>query len=183
MLQATKFAIYIAALFFIGYAYGSLTKDTFFDNFFIMLLSLFIFIFVVESIFSAIQKKTPSKETKEEDPESWSAMMEEVKKDFERSWDLTYENHSLHIVNKYNKEQLFIDGKLVSESTRGQWYSWGIPYQTLKASIEGTNTPIAVKVKLGGWFSLNCKVYINKKLIFKQRLKYDLIAGGFKDEE
>ncbi|GAE32610.1 hypothetical protein [Halalkalibacter hemicellulosilyticus] len=183
MLQATKLAIYIATLFFIGYSYGSLTKDTFFDNFLIMLLSLFIFIFAVELIFSALKKKIPSKDTKEEDPESWSTMMEEVKKDFEKSWDLSYDNYRLHIVNKYNKEQLFIDGKLVSESTRNQWYSWFIPYQTLKANIEDATTPITVKVKLGGWFSLNCKVYVNKKLIFKQKLKYDMIAGGFKDEE
>ncbi|WP_062049840.1 hypothetical protein [Bacillus sp. JCM 19034] len=127
MLQVTKLIIYLAVLFFIGYSYGSITKDTVFDNFFIMLLSLFILIFITEAIFAALKKRfQPEKsqnENKNDDPESWNAMMEEVKKDFEKTWSITYENHKLHIVNKYNKEQLFINEKLVDESNRIHWYS------------------------------------------------------------
>ena len=180
-----KIIFYLVIFYIIGYNYAQLTKDTVFSNFWVMLISLFIFIFLVEWIVSRFKKKGNNNEEEhdKQDEETWDQMLESAKKDFEKTWNVSYENHDIQIVNRYNHEQLYINGKLVSEKKRNHWYSWLLPYQTLTGKIEIHNQSQVVKVKLGGLLSLNCKVYVNRNLIFKKKLNYNLLSGEVKERD
>lgn len=52
-----KAIIYMAIFFVVGYYYAVLTKNTVFDNFFIMLISFFLLIFIANILVSFIKKK------------------------------------------------------------------------------------------------------------------------------
>ncbi|MBM4761197.1 hypothetical protein [Bacillus sp. B15-48] len=170
-----KFILYLAVFYFIGYNYGKMTNGTIFDNFWVMLLSLFVIIFLFEWLISLFKKKRNANEVdvEKQDYETWDEAMESVKKDFEKTWNIKYENNDIKIINTYNHEELYINDQLVSEKKRNHWYSWLIPYQTLTGTVEERR----VKVKLGGVFSLNCKVYVDQDLIFKEKIKYNLFTG------
>ncbi|MFC4321231.1 hypothetical protein [Litchfieldia salsa] len=180
-----KFIFYLVVFVIIGYSYGKITEGTMFDNFFAMIISMFIFIFLVEWIASRFKKNknTEEKESKEQDHETWDEMIASATKDFEKTWNLTYENNEIQIVNRYNHEQLFINGELVSEKKRNGVSTWLAPSQTLKGTIVVQNQPQVIKVKLGGLISLNCRVYVGRELIFKKKLKYNLLSGGVKESD
>ncbi|MBM7660289.1 hypothetical protein JOC85_001056 [Bacillus mesophilus] len=185
-----KFISYLVLFIIIGYFYGGITEGTVFDNFFVMLLGLFVLIFVVEYITSLFKKKGNSEEvdldvmnSEKKDPETWNEMIETAKMDFDKTWNLTYKDHEIQIVNRYNHEQLFINGELVSEKKRKGWVTWVTPSQTLTGAITVNNHSQVVKVKLGGLISLNCKVYVGEELIFKKKVSYNLLTGGVKEND
>ncbi|WP_456276372.1 hypothetical protein [Bacillus sp. AK128] len=180
-----KFIFYLVVFFIIGYFYGEITAGTIFENVFIFIIGIFIFIFFTEWISSRLKKNknTEEKESNQQPEETWDDVLESAKKDFEKTWNVTYGNNELQIVNRYNHEQLYINGHLVSEKKRTGWYSWVIPFQTLTGTIEEQNQTRLVKVKLGGLVSLNCKVYVDRELIFKKKVSYNLLSGGVKESD
>ncbi|MFC0476764.1 hypothetical protein ACFFHF_16300 [Robertmurraya beringensis] len=180
-----KFILYLIVFFIIGFSYGKVTKGTIFDNFYVMLISLFTFIFLIEWIVSGLKKSKnkDDKKPKQQDYETWEEFIESAKKDFEKTWNLTYQNNEIQIVNRYNHEQLFINGDLVSEKKRNGLSSYFSLSQTLTGTIGVHNQTQVVKVKLGGLINLNCKVYVGKELIFKKKIKYNLLSGGVKESD
>ncbi|ADC51589.1 hypothetical protein BpOF4_17740 [Alkalihalophilus pseudofirmus OF4] len=190
-----KFLMYVVIFFVIGYNYAIITKGTIFDHFLIMLLTLFVIIFLVEWLFSMIRKRkirkskvrnqnTQMEENAESaEEQSLVDLMQELKTEFHKTWEIPYKDYHIKIVNQYNEEQLYINDTLVDSRKRTSWYSFLIPFQSLKALIEVDHQPMDIKVKLGGLVSLQCKVYINKKLVFKEKIKYDWLSGTIKEKD
>ncbi|OIJ17187.1 hypothetical protein BKP37_01245 [Anaerobacillus alkalilacustris] len=174
-----KFIIYFAIFYLIGYNYGVFTKGTVFDSFFVMLILLFILIFLFEWIISLIKEKRKPEafDDNKQGIETWDDMLKEIKEEIEKTWCINYKNNCIKIVNKYNQEELYINDKLVSKKKRKSWYSWIIPYQTLTGVIEENGHTLLVEAKLGGFVSLTCKLYVNKQLIFKEKIKFNLLSS------
>lgn len=180
-----KFILYVAFFIFFGYFYGKMTEGTVFDNFFILLLFLFIVLFVSESIFSQLKKRKQQRQSDidAEEGETFNEIFKEIANEFEKTWKIKYNEHIIEIMNKYNREELYVNGKLVAEKQRGGWLSWLKPYHLLTATIEENGTRHEIVVKIGGFITLNCSVSVNKQLIFKDKIKYDLRTGEQKDKE
>jgi hypothetical protein len=115
--------------------------------------------------------------------QSLEDLMQELKTEFNKTWEIPYKDYQIKVVNKYNEEQLYINDKLVDSRKRTSWYSFLIPFQSLKAPIEVDHQPMDIKVKLGGLVSLQCKVYINKELVFKEKIKYDWLRDNIKEKD
>ncbi|UTR10325.1 hypothetical protein MM300_21005 [Evansella sp. LMS18] len=179
-----KFIFYVVIFFLIGYNYGHITRGTVFDNFFVMLFSLFVLIFLIEWIFSLFRsRKNANGQEEEASISAFEGELQALQAEFGKTWDLKYNNHELTIVNKYNQEELYINGKLICEKTRSSWYSWLVTSQTLKGKLEEGDQSRIVKVKLGGIMSLNCKVYVDKELIFQEKIKYNVLTGKVKEKD
>lgn len=179
-----KFIFYVLVFFLIGYNYGHITRGTVFDNFFMMLLSLFVLIFLFEWIFSLFRSKKNENEQGENGSKStFEGELQALQADFGKTWDLKYNNHDITVVNKYNQEELYIDGKLICEKSRTTWYSWFVVSHTLTGKLEEGAQSRVVKVKLGGILSVNCKVYVDKELIFQDKIKYSFLSGGVKEKD
>ncbi|OIJ21690.1 hypothetical protein BKP45_02930 [Anaerobacillus alkalidiazotrophicus] len=174
-----KFIIYFVIFYLIGYYYGVFSKGPVFDNFFVMIILVFILIFLFEWIISLIKEKRKPEafDDNNQDIETWEDMLKEIKEEIEKTWCINYKNNCIKIVNKYNQEELYINDKLVCKKKRKSWYSWMIPYQTLTGVIEENGHTLLVKAKLGGFVSLTCRLYVNKQLIFKEKIKFNLLSS------
>ena len=77
-------------------------------------------------------------------------------------FDATYEGHHIQGVNTwFNGEKLYIDGQLQDENL-------GVALRAtlrgvLKNSDEITKN---IKVSLGGFFSIKCKIFVDNVLVF-----------------
>lgn len=77
-------------------------------------------------------------------------------------FDVTYEGHHIHVVNTwFNGEKLYIDGELQDENL-------GL---VLRATLRGTlkkDNQITknIKVSLGGFFTIKCKIFVDNVLVF-----------------
>jgi len=77
-------------------------------------------------------------------------------------FDATYEGHHIQVVNTwFNGEKLYIDGQLQDENL-------GVALRAtlrgvLKNSDEITKN---IKVSLGGFFSIKCKIFVDNVLVF-----------------
>lgn len=157
-------------MYLFGYYYAIITKGTVFDNFFVMLLSLFIILFLFEWMFSKIKKKNQPEKVEEFD-EDW----EKIKSDLKQQFDVKYGNNIILINNEYNKEQLYINGNLVDQNERTRWYHWLWSFYQLNGSIDDYGKTKKVKVKIGGWKNLNCRIYVDDELILKEKIKYKIL--------
>ncbi|MBD8071567.1 hypothetical protein [Bacillus sp. PS06] len=101
-----KFIVYLAVFSFFGYKYYTSPEDSVFTNIFVILLSLFIFIFLFEWLLSLLKKKASTLEVavEKEEAESFDELLQELTSEYEKTWNIKYEEHDLMIVNKYNKE-------------------------------------------------------------------------------
>ncbi|MDZ5473104.1 hypothetical protein SM124_15400 [Bacillus sp. 31A1R] len=178
-----KFIFYLVVFFIIGFFYGRITEGTIFDNVIALLISMFTLIFLIEWITSLIKKKSPLKKEAESEVETWDDLMLDVQKEFEKTWDVKYNNNLIQIVNKYNQEELYINGQLVDQKNRSGWYTWLKPYQTLTGVIEENGRKAHVKVKLGGTMSIDCKVYVDGKMFFHDKVKYKFDVSGVKKKD
>ncbi|MDG5788561.1 hypothetical protein QA612_13830 [Evansella sp. AB-P1] len=180
-----KFVFYLLFFYTIGYFYAIFTEGTVFDNFIVMLISLIILLFIIEGFISYFKKKIAAvqSELEVQENESFNEIVENLMTEFQKTWNIPYNDHLIKVVNHANKEELYIDDKLVAEKKRKGWFSWIVTYQSLTAVLEenGENQP--VKVKLGGLVSLKCKVYVDNKLIFKDTVKYNLFTGEVKEKD
>ncbi|WP_216827526.1 hypothetical protein [Alkalihalobacterium elongatum] len=168
-LKLCKLVIYIGIMYLFGYYYAVITKGTLFDNFFIMLLSLFIIIYLFEWLFSKVKRKNRPEKDEDVDQE-W----EKVKSDLKQQFNVKYGNNTILVNNEYNKEELYINENLVDQNERTRWYHWLWSFYQLNGSIDDYGKTTKVKVKIGGWKNLNCRIYVDKELVLKEKIKYKI---------
>lgn len=77
-------------------------------------------------------------------------------------WQATYNNHLIRVEGSwFTGERLFVDGELQDEQigylTRSRLYG------TIRN--EGA-TDERVKVSLGGWFTLGCRIFVSDRIVF-----------------
>lgn len=81
-----------------------------------------------------------------------------------KEWNTTHKGHQIRIENGwFSGERLFIDGELQDEQIGYALRS------RLYGTIRDENAPNeAVKVSIGGWFTMGCRVFVGDKLIYSE---------------
>ncbi len=79
-------------------------------------------------------------------------------------WEIEHSGHQIRVENSWSgSEKLIVDGELQDERmglcTRSRLYG-----QIKSGSSQGEN----IKVSLGGWFSIGCRIFIDDKLVLSQ---------------
>jgi len=81
-----------------------------------------------------------------------------------KNWITQYKGHEIRVENGwFSGERLYVDGQLQDEHKGFRFSSrlWGkVP------SEEGAGETI--KVTIGGWFVMNCRIFVDDKLIHSQ---------------
>ncbi|WP_368505105.1 hypothetical protein AB3N04_05510 [Alkalihalophilus sp. As8PL] len=81
-----------------------------------------------------------------------------------KTFRMTYDGHQIEVKNRwFNGEKLYVDGQLQDENL-------GL---ALRATLTGELTNQSgerkkVKVAIGGFFRIHCKIFIDNKLIFSE---------------
>ena len=75
-------------------------------------------------------------------------------------WQVQYKGHDVRVENRIRGEKLIVDGK-IQDVGRGMGFRsrlWG----TIKG---GDGDGERIKVSLGGWFGIDCSIFIDDELI------------------
>lgn len=104
-----------------------------------------------------------------------------TKKDIDLSvtkvWNLRYEEHTIEIKHSLYEESLIIDGIERANKRRKSIWSHLVPMSKLQTSFQLQNGQRQkIVVKFSGLTRLNIHVKINRKTIFKDRIKIEFIA-------
>lgn len=189
MLQFVKALVYLFLFLQLAQSNGFFTKGFNMDHPISMILTAFAIFFFVELFFNLVEKKLKSQEDSKKEKKkdksqelgqeeiTFNKILEDVLKEINKTWQFSYKNMNIKIVNKYNQEQLFINDLLVDEKKRKSSLGYLNPYQKLNGVIESNGEKYIVKVIIGGIFNLKCKVYINKKLVYKDKIKINIKFG------
>ncbi|AQU79573.1 hypothetical protein [Planococcus faecalis] len=82
-------------------------------------------------------------------------------------FEATYENHQIQIENRWFRgEKLYVDGELQDENL-------GLSFRgTLQGLIRNKgNESKSIKVTLGGFFSIHCKVFVDNVVVSSFQIK------------
>lgn len=76
-------------------------------------------------------------------------------------WNTQYKGHQITVQNGWlSGERLIVDGKLQDEQK-----GFGIRSRLFGKITDGDGAGEIIKVSLGGWFGINCSIFIDDKLI------------------
>ncbi|MDV2682784.1 hypothetical protein RYX56_00195 [Alkalihalophilus lindianensis] len=81
-----------------------------------------------------------------------------------KTFRITYEGHQIEVENRwFNGEKLYVDGELQDENL-------GLALRATLAGVLTTNNGERkrIKVAIGGFFKIHCKIFIDNKLIFPE---------------
>ncbi|MDR2687381.1 MAG: hypothetical protein LBB75_06485 [Oscillospiraceae bacterium] len=74
-----------------------------------------------------------------------------------KQWELNYGGDAIVVKNSVAGEQLYVNGQLQDERN-------GLSTQSrLTGHLPGGGS---IKVNLGGWFTMQCRIFIDDKLVF-----------------
>lgn len=78
-----------------------------------------------------------------------------------KTFETTYEGRSIVVENRWlDGEKLFIDGELQDENL-------GLSFRgNLTGQLKGMNGMQNVKVAIGGFFTIECKVFVDNALVY-----------------
>jgi len=76
-----------------------------------------------------------------------------------KKWEFNHNGNDIIVENRASGEKLYVNGELQDERMGLSFQSrlWG-----------QLNTGEIIKVSLGGWWTIECKVFINNKLILSK---------------
>lgn len=105
----------------------------------------------------------------------WKQTHERLERDVFKTWQIKYGEHVIRIDNFLDEEKLFVDGQLLDHNKRKHALERFIPYHTLKSQfVDNRGRTVNVHVTLGGFITLNCKVWVNNQLIFKDKYRISI---------
>jgi hypothetical protein len=81
-----------------------------------------------------------------------------------KAFEVTYEDHDIRVENSwFDGERLYVNGQLQDENL-------GVALRaTLMGVLKSDNRTKHIKVALGGFFTINCKIFVDNKLIFPNK--------------
>ncbi|MYL65471.1 hypothetical protein GLW07_19130 [Bacillus hwajinpoensis] len=81
-------------------------------------------------------------------------------------FEATYDGHRIHVENKWKGEKLYVDGELQDENI-------GLALRaTLTGELKADNNEAkCIKVTLGGFLSIHCKIFVDYGLVRSYRIK------------
>jgi len=85
-----------------------------------------------------------------------------------KKWLINYKGHKIEVENGLSQERLFVDGELQDEL-------FGLGFRSrLYGKIRNDGVGTDIKVALGGWWRVHCRIFVDNKLIFHS--KPDMVA-------
>lgn len=78
-----------------------------------------------------------------------------------KEWKADYKGHIIQVKNTLASEQLIVDGELQDERI-----GFGIRSRLYGRLKSGQGAGEAIKVSLGGWFAIHCRIFIDDSLVF-----------------
>ncbi|KAB0442144.1 hypothetical protein LXM56_07590 [Lysinibacillus fusiformis] len=110
------------------------------------------------------------KNLREELKEEWKNTTEDLEKEVFKVWQLDYKGHIIRIVNAMTEEVLYINNEVVDRKSRDNIFKQVYPFVKLKGEIKETNGDVSkVKVKIGGFLSLNIVVKVNGTILLNEK--------------
>ena len=83
-----------------------------------------------------------------------------------KKWDIKYKGHDIRVENGWlSGERLYVDGELQDEQV-----GFGLRSRLYGKVKENEGAGEDIKVSLGGWFTINCRIFIDGKLIFPNNI-------------
>lgn len=83
-----------------------------------------------------------------------------------KKWNLKYKGHDIRVENGWiSGERLFVDDELQDEQV-----GFGFRSRLYGKIKENEGISEDIKVSLGGWFTVSCRIFINGKLIFPDNI-------------
>jgi hypothetical protein len=80
-------------------------------------------------------------------------------------WKVDYKGHKIVVENTwFNGERLYVDGELQDEEV-----GFGIRARLLGRIKSGDGAGETIKVSIGAWFSVDCRIFIDDKLVLPNR--------------
>ena len=74
-----------------------------------------------------------------------------------KKWEINHGGNIISVENRISGERLYVNGELQDEQMG----------YALRSRLWGQlHTGESIKVSLGGWFVINCKIFIDNKLVF-----------------
>lgn len=80
-----------------------------------------------------------------------------------KSWETEYKGNIIKVVNSYFNEKLFVNGVLQDETMNAA------TARLLGEIKEGEGKGERIKVTIGGFLSIECKIFIDDKLVFDSK--------------
>lgn len=77
-----------------------------------------------------------------------------------QTWSIKHKGHEIRVENRISGEKLIVDGELQDENIGlgGRSRLWG----KIKS---GDGAGAVIKVSLGGWFGISCRIFVDDTLV------------------
>ena len=76
-------------------------------------------------------------------------------------WQISHSGHQIRVENGwFSGERLFVDGEMQDERT-----GFALRSQLSGRIRSGEGAGEAIKVSLGGWFTIGCQIFVDDRLI------------------
>lgn len=82
----------------------------------------------------------------------------------EKTWETSYKGHTLRVENSFSTERLFVDNELQDEL-----FGFGFRSVLFGKFRDGDNAGAEVKVSLGGWWRVHCRIFVDNYLVFHSK--------------
>ncbi len=76
-------------------------------------------------------------------------------------WDVHYKGHTIRVENSFAQQRLFVDGELQDEL-----YGAGFRSRMYGKIRDEDTAGEEVRVSLGGTWQVNCRIFIDNRLVF-----------------
>lgn len=78
-----------------------------------------------------------------------------------KAWKTNYNGHEIRVENRVCSERLLVDGELQDEQI-----GWAMRSRLSGKVRNGEAGDTPIKVSLGGWFLIQCRIFVDDKLLF-----------------
>ena len=80
-----------------------------------------------------------------------------------KTFEVMYDDHHIRVVNSwFTGEKLYVDGQLQDENL-----GFGLR-SILNGELKSREDRKSIKVALGGFFKINCRIFVENNLIYPQ---------------
>ncbi|MCK4294352.1 MAG: hypothetical protein KAY65_14230 [Planctomycetes bacterium] len=79
-------------------------------------------------------------------------------------WQVQYKGHDIRVENRLRGEKLIVDGKIQDEGI-----GMGFRSRMYGRIKNGDGAGEKIKVSLGGWFGIDCRIFIDDELTGEQK--------------
>lgn len=109
-------------------------------------------------------------------------IMKDVGLEADKIWSATYEGHTISVKNTVKEESLLVDDVMIAQNRRTSFWSYLVPYVTLKGSFQTEAGQVKkVSAKIGGFMKFNCTIKVDGQNILAMSEKFEYLPWKHKE--